>query len=93
MGVKAKIEATKFFEKQLAKVPKYIRDKVLLWVYMVEQLGIEEVRKHKGYHDEPLLGKREGQRSIRLSKGYRLIYTQRGSRITIYLLEVSKHDY
>jgi proteic killer suppression protein len=33
-----------------------------------------EVRKIKGFHDEPLKGNRKRQRSIRLSKAYRAIY-------------------
>lgn len=36
--------------------------------------GLYEVRKIPGYHDEPLKGKRTGQRSIRLNRAYRAIY-------------------
>ncbi len=37
-------------------------------------IGLSEVRKVPGYHDEPLKGQRKGQRSIRLSRSYRAIY-------------------
>ena len=48
-----------------------------------------------GYHDEPLRGDREGQRSIRLSRGYRAIYTvdDGGVPEVVTVEEVSKHDY
>ena len=36
---------------------------------------------------------RRGQRSIRLSRSYRLIYKVLRKEVHIYLLEVSHHDY
>jgi len=56
---------------------------------------LEEVRKIPGYHDEPLKGRRAGQRSIRLSKAYRAIYVllESGSIEFVSVEEVSKHDY
>ncbi|WP_374074412.1 type II toxin-antitoxin system mRNA interferase toxin, RelE/StbE family [Bdellovibrio bacteriovorus] len=59
----------------------------------VEYRGIHDVAKLPGYHDEPLRGDRYGQRSIRLNKGYRLIYRIIEDRVFIELLEVHKHDY
>jgi toxin HigB-1 len=59
------------------------------------QKGLQHARKIPGYHDEPLRGSREGQRSIRLSLAYRAFYvTAKGGGIEIVtVLEVSKHDY
>jgi proteic killer suppression protein len=37
----------------------------------VERVGLEETRKVPGFHDEPLKGKLEGGRSIRLNYAYR----------------------
>jgi len=53
------------------------------------------VRKISGYHDEPLHGNRIGQRSIRLNKSYRAIYTEldSGEIHFIEIVEVNKHDY
>lgn len=62
--------------KQLRKMPVFIVRKLNKWARDVEKLGVEAVRKIPGYHDEPLHGKRQGQRSIRLSKSYRAIYEQ-----------------
>ena len=85
---------TKRAEKQLRKVPDWIRDKLALWTREVELLGLDEVRKISGYHDEVLKGKRAGQRSIRLSRAYRAIYEIKGKEIEFVSIEdVSKHEY
>lgn len=80
-------------KKQLKKVPVYVAEKLAAWVQAVEKQGLEEVRKLPGYHDEPLKGKRAGQRSIRLSKAYRAIYKIVNGGVEVEVLEVSKHDY
>ena len=82
-------------EKQLDLVPEGIRRKVRLWVALVAESGIREVRKHKGFHDEPLKGTRRGQRSVRLNRAYRAIYVERetGTVELLEVLEVNKHDY
>lgn len=82
-------------EKQLDLVPEVIRRKFRLWVALVEESGIREVRKHKGFHDEPLKGTRRGQRSVRLNRAYRAIYVERetGTVELLEVLEVNKHDY
>ena len=80
--------------KDLRKVPDYIRVKLLGWVNAVEMRGLEEVRKVPGFHDEPLKGDREGQRSIRLSQAYRAIYVVvSGAAKFVRVEEVSKHRY
>jgi proteic killer suppression protein len=82
-------------EKQLKKLPEFIVLKLLAWARSVELKGIQEVRKISGYHDEPLKGTRQGQRSIRLSKAYRAIYTEQaaGEVKLIIIEEVNKHEY
>jgi proteic killer suppression protein len=57
--------------------------------------GLREVRKIPGYHDEPLKGQRKGERSVRLTKGYRAIYVEEhdGTINLIILEEVNKHEY
>lgn len=81
--------------KSLRKLPEYVVDKLNIWVRSVENHGIREVRKVPGYHDEPLKGQRKGQRSIRLSKAYRAIYTEHseGDVEIILVEEVNKHEY
>lgn len=81
-------------KKDIKKVPKHILVKLLSWIDNVEEFGLEETSKVKGYHDEPLKGKRKGQRSIRLSKAYRAIYRIVKNEIEFVLIEeVNKHDY
>lgn len=90
-----KVEISKNAYKDLEKTPQHVVIKLQSWVEDVGCLGLREVRKIKGYHDEPLKGKRDGQRSIRLSKAYRAIY-EVDSTFSIHFLEiveVNKHDY
>lgn len=87
-------ELSKAVEKSLAKLPQHVNDKLLRWVQGVERLGLEEMQKLPGYHDEPLAGKRKGQRSIRLSKSYRAFYRIIKAEIRfVRVEEVNKHDY
>lgn len=89
-----KVRISKRAERQLEKVPQHIRVNLLLWVTTVEHDGLEETRKVPGYHDEPLRGRRSGQRSIRLSRSYRAIYEVRSDSVEfVSVEEVSKHDY
>ena len=90
-----RVELSKSAKKQLQKVPQHVVTKLLAWVDDVEQRGLEEVRKTPGFHDEPLKGKRKGQRSIRLSKSYRAIYEllKDGSIEFVEVQEVNKHEY
>ena len=85
----------KAVDKQLQQVPEVVSRKFRIWVLLIEESGIREVRKHKGFHDEPLKGKRQGQRSVRLNKAYRAIYLERetGEVELLEVLEVNKHDY
>ncbi|WP_415062032.1 hypothetical protein [Bdellovibrio sp.] len=82
-------------QKHLKKVPAYVVDKLVAWAMSVEMKGLREVRKIPGYHDEPLKGQRQGQRSIRLSKSYRAIYIEEddGTINLVILEEVNKHEY
>lgn len=72
-------------KKQLKKLPKHIVFKFYTWVEFLSEVGLLEVRKSSGFHDEPLKGNRKGQRSIRLNKSYRAIY--------IEVLEINNHEY
>ena len=81
--------------KKLNKLPKHIELHFERWAESVELEGIYRVRMIKGYHDEPLKGQRKGQRSVRISKGYRIIYhEEKGINKNIILIEeINKHDY
>ncbi len=93
MDILTKVSRSRNFEKQLSKVPDFIRKKVIFWIFLVETKGLAEVMKSSGFHDEPLKGTRRGQRSVRMNRAYRLIYREIENRIHIELLEVTKHAY
>ncbi len=88
-----KVIFSKKAQKQLKKVPLHIVRNLQVWSGQVETVGIIEVRKTPGYHDEPLYGDKKGQRSIRLSRAYRAFYIERNDHIVIEVIEVNKHDY
>ena len=86
---------TKEAKKDISKLPVHIRDKILFWIHYLEKFGIADSRKVRGFNDESLSGKRVGQRSIRLSKGFRLFYRELPCEHTllIEIIEVNKHEY
>jgi proteic killer suppression protein len=78
-------------QRQLKRTPRQIIRKLRDWVVNITRRGIREVSRQPGFHDEPLSGKRQGQRSIRLSRQWRAIYWPSGSRVSIQT--VTPHDY
>lgn len=92
-----KVTLARKVTKGLAKLPQHIVTKLMGWVSRVEQTGLEATRaKNHGYHDEPLHGNREGQRSIRLSDSYRAVYEIKENEISVkyvYVKEIHKHHY
>lgn len=89
-----RVAITKSAKKDLEKVPLQIVLKLQAWSDLVNRVGIYEARKIPGYHDEPLKGKRDRQRSIRLSKAYRAIYveTKNNEIHLVSIVEVNKHE-
>jgi proteic killer suppression protein len=81
--------------KDLRAAPRHVATKLYFWFSEVERVGLEEARKYPGFHDEPLRGRRQGQRSIRLSKAYRAIYVIREDAFAEFVSveEVTKHGY
>ena len=90
-----KVTISKQAKKDIIKIPRHIVEALAIWIDDVEDRGLHEVRKISGYHDEPLVGIRKGQRSIRLSRAYRAIYILKtdNSIEFIYIEEVNKHEY
>ena len=85
---------SKSAKNDLIKVPVHIVKKLGSWMDAIAHDGLSEVRKIRGYHDEPLKGKRQGQRSIRLNIAYRAIYVIKNSTVSfVEIREVNKHEY
>lgn len=89
------IQITKQALKDLKRTPQYIQQKFSSWLVAVNKAGLEETRRRPGWHDEPLIGDRKGQRSIRLNKQWRAIYIikQNGQIEFIEVKEVTPHEY
>ncbi|MCF6766656.1 type II toxin-antitoxin system mRNA interferase toxin, RelE/StbE family [Thiotrichales bacterium 19S3-7] len=89
------VELTPEAQKKIKKLPHQVVFKLKGWVEQVELLGVRRVMQIKGYHDEPLKGKRKGQRSIRLNKAYRAFYRKlpNGEIEIIEVFDVNKHEY
>ena len=88
----------KAVQKALKRSPEHVVVKLLGWVDLVENEGLESARRIRDYRDEPLRGRRHGQRSIRLSRAWRAIYVivkPKGEvkESFVEVTEVSKHDY
>ena len=94
MEQKVEVDLRKVIRK-IRKLPFFIVDKLGHWVDANEELGVHEVRKRKGYHDEPLKGKRKGQRSVRLNRSWRIIYSEKKEEnlVKIIVEDINKHDY
>ena len=85
---------TRAARKGLENAPAHVQDKFADWVDTVKQFGLTIARRAPSFHDEPLQGQRHGQRSIRLNKQWRAIYTETAAQtIAVTVLEVTAHDY
>lgn len=89
------VKITKQALKNLQQTPLYIQEKFRAWLVAVNKAGLVETRKRPGWHDEPLHGKRKGQRSIHLNKQWQAIYVIKsdGSIEFVEIIEVTPHDY
>lgn len=88
------VQTTKRALRSLAKAPRQVVAKFMLWRSQVVESGLEAVQKVPSYHDEPLSGKLKGVRSIRLSNGYRAYYRIGHEEVICVIVEeVNKHDY
>jgi toxin HigB-1 len=94
-----KVVITKGAQKDVRNAPMQVARNLKTWTELVKTEGLEQVRKILGYHDEPLKGKRSGQRSIRLNIAWRAFYTiekdECGSNVVkfVSVFEVTKHEY
>ena len=79
--------------KALARAPREIREKYDVWLGIVQISGPQGLRAIKGFHDEALMGKWEGYRSSRLNIHYRLIYQVEDRKLSVYVIDVTAHDY
>jgi mRNA-degrading endonuclease RelE of RelBE toxin-antitoxin system len=79
--------------KTCRKLPQAVVKKYELWKDIIFRHGPRKLREFPGFHDEKLKGARAGQRSSRLSLQYRVIYSVERNILTVYVLEITPHDY
>lgn len=87
------IKEHRSLKKICSKLPKPVLKKYELWKDIVYRHGPEKLKEFPGFHDEKLKGDREGERSSRLSLQYRVIYDVNRNIVTVYVLEITPHQY
>lgn len=94
LGANVEINVHAKAEKSIKKAPKQVQTKFMLWIKSLEELGMAQTRKVKGWHDEPLKGEKKGIRSIRLNKQWRLEYIYDKEKIEIvWVQDIHPHTY
>ncbi|MBT3343832.1 MAG: type II toxin-antitoxin system mRNA interferase toxin, RelE/StbE family [Gemmatimonadetes bacterium] len=79
--------------KACRKAPPQVLKKYELWKDIVFRHGPAKLKEFPGFGDEQLIGNREGQRASRLSLQYRVIYTVEADVVSVYVLELTAHNY
>ncbi len=74
-------------------LPPAVLKKYELWKDLIFRHGPDILREFPGFHDEKLKGDRLGQRSSRLSLQYRVIYMVDRDIVTVFVLEITPHNY
>jgi len=80
-------------DKFCRKLPSAVVKKYELWKNLVFRHGPDKLKEFSGFHDEKLKGDRAGQRSSRLSLQYRVIYSVEKEIVTVFVLEITPHNY
>ncbi len=94
-----RVVITKGAQKDVRKAPLQVAKNLKTCAELVKTEGLESVRRIPGYHDEPLKGQRQGQRSVRLNAAWRALYTiekdESGNDVLrfVSVFEVTKHEY
>ena len=85
----------KLAERAIFKLPPEIVEAFDAWVESIIESGLFQTQRIPGYRDKQLKGKRKGQRSVRLSRGYRVFYTTLSGENVLYIrvLDINKHEY
>ncbi|MDH5736706.1 MAG: type II toxin-antitoxin system mRNA interferase toxin, RelE/StbE family [Gammaproteobacteria bacterium] len=79
--------------KQVASIPSDVLKRYEKWKDIAYISGPDGLRKIKGLRDEALRGEWKGYRSSRLNQQYRVIYRVKKRTISIYVVNVTAHDY
>lgn len=74
---------------------RWMKRKFFVNTTYLETQGLIRTKKIPGYHDKALKGDRKRQRSARLNKAYRVIYTitEKVELEVLQIEEINKHEY
>ena len=84
---------TKAVTKEVAKLPKQVRQKYAVWVEVVRNGGSSNLRNFPGFKDEALRGDLRECRSSRLNIQYRGVYSEDRKSKEIVVVKVTPHEY
>ena len=79
--------------KTIQKLPIQVVKKYELWKSIIFRHGPEKLKEFPGFNDEKLKGARSNQRSSRLSLLYRVIYEVERESVSVFVIEISPHNY
>lgn len=79
--------------KRIKKLPPHIREKLDVWIEIARHDGPAGLKSFTGFNDEALSGDWKGYRSSRLSRQYRVIYSQDKKVLRVFVVDVTAHDY
>jgi len=83
----------KHLAKIIAKLPSQVVKKYELWKDIIYCHGPEKLKEFPGFNNEKLHGDREGQFSSRLNIHFRVIYQVDREAITVFVIEITPHNY
>ncbi len=79
--------------KVLPRLPENVLKRYEKWKDIVMISGPPGLRVIKGFHDEALSGEWKGHRSSRLGQQYRVIYQIESQEISVYVIDLTAHNY
>ncbi|MBS1269770.1 MAG: hypothetical protein MAG794_00721 [Gammaproteobacteria bacterium] len=79
--------------RRIPKLPTEVLKRYQKWKDIVSISGPSGLRMIKGFRDEALRGKWNGNRSSRLGDQYRVIYLVEEQNVVVRVVDLSAHDY
>ena len=80
-------------DRVISSTPQEILKRYEKWKDIVTISGPSGLRQIKGFHDESLGGEWSGDRSSRLGLKYRVIYRVESENVSVFVIELTAHDY
>ena len=85
-----KVIESRLVSRQLPRVPREIQEKYILWRELVRREG---PYLRGGFRVHPLHGNREGQKSARMNRQWRVIFRVFEGDLIVEAIELTPHKY